>query len=1150
MSNNLVSEQMPSMQMAQLQPMVSKVDSTAGQMDMGLLAPVSADPTSQQHGGGTNDHVGLLRAGSADHRSQGLAISAMQSVRVEAHMGNMAPQQLSTTPKRKAPVVSPTGSSVTSNKRVAQGGNRPWLQQASNLSNKGSMQMQSPSNASPRPQQSALSNKRKTQMTESVSSKSSTPRSSNSKNQNMQMKQPSKVQTESSESVRSKMRESLAGALALVSKQDKPTQNNNTMNDAANTQGKLENSSQWDGSAPTSINAPEQRQDISQSAQSSFSASGSVDHVAGEQGNNVSSTEDFSEKFKDFEVGSINVSNNENMLGLNCDKQDFQSDYTLTTDDVPFSDSFFVKDDLLQGNGLSWVLSDMVGIDNQKESQNVMEQRPEPEEPSPEVLASRIEEELFKLFGGVNKKYKEKGRSLLFNLKDRNNPELREKVMSGDIRPEQLCSMSAEELASKELSQWRIAKAEELAQMVVLPDSEVDIKRLVKKTHKGEFQVEVEHEDNVPVEEISRGTASVVRSQTSRKGGESKSQKTKKGGEVASASKPAVVKNNKNTDGEMSNSEKDNAFSITISSNEGADPMQGLMTDDALKDPDFLPPIVSLDEFMESLHSEPPFENLPVESGKEASDSNKDDSEVGSKSKSSDITPRKQAGVTPDKSEKSQSLSVNQDAEAEKPVNAESGSIASDRRGNESEAGMKPTDDHAKETLTDDKKAASADDELRTSNFHAEERHGNNNLYAKTAVLTKGECFWDGMLQLNISTTDSVISIFKSGEKTSAKDWPGFLEIKGRVRLEAFEKFLQELPQSRSRAIMVVHFVSKGSSPSQQSTLREVAESYITDERVGFAEPISGVELYFCPPHNKTVEMLSKILPKEQIEAVNSIDNGLIGIIVWRKTNLTSSTISTTVSSQHKHTSASKRQQQYFSRRQQDGSTSSSSNFNVNVANPSNPPPNGVDDDDDIPPGFGPGQARPEDDLPEFSFSGGPNTSSRTVQRPRGPPGMAPYQMVNPVPSRPVDQMRELVQKYGQSKVNSSHHSGNWQDKFGGSIQPWNDDDDDIPEWQPQNTQHNHQFPPPPATQLPLQQQNFHLRPHLLNQSFPGSPTLPTTQHLQPPMNVTSHGQRNIGPHWVPPNQGNSQLQPSGGQHYGAPVQGTWPQNVTRSRGF
>lgn len=42
-----------------------------------------------------------------------------------------------------------------------------------------------------------------------------------------------------------------------------------------------------------------------------------------------------------------------------------------------------------------------------------------------------------------------------------------------------------------------------------------------------------------------------------------------------------------------------------------------------------------------------------------------------------------------------------------------------------------------------------------------------------------------------------------SGEKTSTKEWPTSLEIKGRVRLDAFEKFLQDLPMSRTRAVMV-----------------------------------------------------------------------------------------------------------------------------------------------------------------------------------------------------------------------------------------------------------------------------------------------------------------------------------------------------------
>jgi len=756
---------MASMQMAGLEPLMNKIDSSGRQMEIGILGPVSSDIVSQPMRN-SNEHAGLLRAMPGESRSQGMPLSSMQSGRVEAQainperhqiisprhsmqMGRLPnsagpqQQQQPTTPKRKAPPELPSSSSF--NKRVAQMGNRPWLQQVPNASNKGSPQMQSLSNAS-RTQHSAASGKRKTQL-DSTSSKAGTPRSVNSKSQNTQIKQSSKVQTESSESVRSKMRGSLAAALALVSQQGKPQipNNNKPIDDATNTQGKIENNSQYSGPIPTSINAPLE-QTIPQSVNASFVEADSVVRVEREHMQSTSFKEDFPEKYKDYE-GSTNASNNESILTsmqvLNCDKQDFQSCYTLTTDDVPFSDSFFMKDDLLQGNGLSWVLSDMVDVGNQRESQTNITQRSEPEEtggscreeaPLPELLASKIEAELFKLFGGVNKKYKEKGRSLLFNLKDRNNPELRERVMFGQIPPEQLCSMTAEELASKELSQWRIAKAEELAQMVVLPDSDVDIRRLVKKTHKGEFQVEVEHEDNVSVEEVSGGTTSVARSQTAIKDVE------------GTSSKPDV-----NIDAEKRNLQKDDTFSITISSNEGTDPMQGLMTDDALKDPDFLPPIVSLDEFMESLHSEPPFENLPLESGKVTPALDKDDSGVGSRSKSSDLTSNEQAVVTPDKF---QSTSANSDAEKEKKADAESETSAS-------QADMKSTDGRTKERSIDDVKPASSDTEFKGNQFHAEGRYGNDNRYLKDAVPTKGECLWEGMLQPNISTTLSVVSFYK-----------------------------------------------------------------------------------------------------------------------------------------------------------------------------------------------------------------------------------------------------------------------------------------------------------------------------------------------------------------------------------------------------
>lgn len=48
-----------------------------------------------------------------------------------------------------------------------------------------------------------------------------------------------------------------------------------------------------------------------------------------------------------------------------------------------------------------------------------------------------------------------------------------------------------------------------------------------------------------------------------------------------------------------------------------------------------------------------------------------------------------------------------------------------------------------------------------------------------------------------------MLILLNSGEKTSTKEWSTSLEIKGRVRLDAFEKFLQELPMSRTRALMV-----------------------------------------------------------------------------------------------------------------------------------------------------------------------------------------------------------------------------------------------------------------------------------------------------------------------------------------------------------
>ncbi|XP_031488145.1 uncharacterized protein LOC116256101 [Nymphaea colorata] len=603
----------------------------------------------------------------------------------------------------------------------------------------------------------------------------------------------------------------------------------------------------------------------------------------------------------------------------------------------------------------------------------------------PQTLAVNIETELFKLFGGVNKKYKERARSLLFNLKDRNNPELRERVMSGEIAPNRLCTMTAEDLASKELSQWRIAKAEELAQMVVLPDSDVDIRRLVKKTHKGEFQVEVERDDNISVEVGIGGT-------------------------LLSKAPPKASNTGKAEISKSDNPEKPDGALGAEKTDSKDEPSNGStkkssdfieFTVEELRDNEFLPPIVSLDEFVGSLESEP-FENLSLHSEERVSSPNGNNLDnLGSRSSESNSLKNLANSLD------------NPDNDGTKLMEVDT---------------LGPAD--------------------KSKLLSAQQVAGGSH----------GEQVWEGVVQLNISATADISAYLKGGEKTATEDWPSFLEIKGRVRVDAFEKFLQELRHSRSRAIMVSLFCWKeGSSEDGLLRLREVSESYIEDERVGFAEPAPAVELYLCPLHGKMMEMLGRHMPADYLDPLKDIVEGLIGIIIWRKTHVT--TISPKSSSHNHHRPGSKK---HSSSRRQDRDIHHPTH--VGNAIPSGPLPSAApaddDDIDDIPPGFGPASAaaagRDVDDLPEFDFTRGSKPLA-------GPRSVAPA-IARATPPRPLgiplpaEQMRELVYKYGQGQgggpgsnfrvapvsVSSQPMSG-----FGPEVQPWNDDDD-IPEWRPQ----------------------------------------------------------------------------------------------------
>lgn len=127
-------------------------------------------------------------------------------------------------------------------------------------------------------------------------------------------------------------------------------------------------------------------------------------------------------------------------------------------------------------------------------------------------IGEDIELRLFNLHNQeVSSKYRNKCRSLLFNLKDVKNevrhlshyqttpitppPQgLFRKVLMGEVTPKALVRMNAEQLASDELSQWRektMRKELELIREVAEEEMQMSSSQTIRKmTYKGEVEIE------------------------------------------------------------------------------------------------------------------------------------------------------------------------------------------------------------------------------------------------------------------------------------------------------------------------------------------------------------------------------------------------------------------------------------------------------------------------------------------------------------------------------------------------------------------------------------------------------------------------------------------------------------------------------------
>ncbi|KAM9365591.1 uncharacterized protein phf3 [Pholidichthys leucotaenia] len=113
-------------------------------------------------------------------------------------------------------------------------------------------------------------------------------------------------------------------------------------------------------------------------------------------------------------------------------------------------------------------------------------------------VAKKTERELFHLYKDTDNKYKNKYRSLMFNLKDTKNNVLFKKVLRGEISPANLIRLSPEELASKELAAWRQRENRHTIEMIEKEQREAERRPITKITHKGEIEIESQEPVKAP----------------------------------------------------------------------------------------------------------------------------------------------------------------------------------------------------------------------------------------------------------------------------------------------------------------------------------------------------------------------------------------------------------------------------------------------------------------------------------------------------------------------------------------------------------------------------------------------------------------------------------------------------------------------------
>ncbi|XP_039367081.1 SPOC domain-containing protein 1 isoform X2 [Mauremys reevesii] len=117
-------------------------------------------------------------------------------------------------------------------------------------------------------------------------------------------------------------------------------------------------------------------------------------------------------------------------------------------------------------------------------------------------LANNVEKEIFNLFLCVDQRYKNKYRTLLFNLKSPKNKVLFHQVVLGEVSPQCLVQMNSLELAPKELAEWRAKESKHVLEVIEKQQREPPRCCPTKLTHKGEIEIHREVDEDFTLEDL------------------------------------------------------------------------------------------------------------------------------------------------------------------------------------------------------------------------------------------------------------------------------------------------------------------------------------------------------------------------------------------------------------------------------------------------------------------------------------------------------------------------------------------------------------------------------------------------------------------------------------------------------------------------